>query len=472
MAEASIKSVHATARFPAVPGPQAALLLSLLHQLETSQWWPADRLAEEQRAQLEILTDHARRTVPWYRDRLPSNRFVNREGAEAAWRRIPVLSRVDLQRHPDALRSTEPPSGHRQLRRVSTSGATGTPISVDTTEAARLMWMAILLREHAWHRRDLSMRHVAVRLFGDKVDAAWPHGARRADWGPPENVVYESGPSAMLDISASVQQQLEWLVAEDPQILLTFPSNAVELARRCRTEGIAFPNLRELRLVSEAIDPESRKFLSDTWGVPITDVYSAQEVGYIALQCPEHPHYHVQSESVYVEVIDDEGLACGPGETGRVVVTSLHNLAMPLIRYDIGDYAEVGDTCACGRGLPVLKRVFGRVRNMLTLPGGERRWPNLSGPFYRDIAPVTQHQIVQHDVDTIEARLVIERPLLPREEEALRELILRRLGHAFALSLTYHPRIERSRSGKFEEFLSKVEPTSADAATPICGQTS
>jgi phenylacetate-CoA ligase len=438
-----------------------------LHQLEASQWWPPDRLADEQRAQIDLLVDHARRTIPWYRDLLP---LVDREGFEASWRRVPILSRVDVQRHHDALRSTEPPPGHQQLRRVSTSGATGTSVSVDTTEVARLMWMAILLREHAWHRRDLSMRHVAVRLFGEKVDAAWPHGKRQADWGPPENIVYETGPSAMLDILASVRQQLEWLVSQDPEILLTFPTNALELAARCRSEGRSFPNLKELRLVSEAIDPDARRFLSETWSVPVTDVYSAQEVGYIALQCPEHPHYHVQSESVYVEVIDDAGLPCRPGETGRVVVTSLHNFAMPLIRYDIGDYAEVGDACPCGRGLPVIKRIFGRVRNMVTLPSGERRWPNLAGPFYREIAPVLQHQIVQHDIDTIEARLVVERALSAHEEEALRALILRRLGHAFSLSLTYHPRIERGRSGKFEEFLSKVEPACAASAISPSGE--
>jgi phenylacetate-CoA ligase len=446
-----------------VPGPQAALLLSLLHQLEASQWWAPDRLAQEQRAQIDVLADHARRTVPWYRDRLPSSARIEREG----WRCVPILSRADVQRHRDALRSSSPPAGHRELRRVSTSGATGTPVSVDTTEAARLMWMAMLLREHAWHRRDLTLRHVAVRMVGDKVDAAWPHGKRQADWGPPENVVYETGPSAMLDILTGVRQQLEWLVAQDPQILLTFPSNALELAARCRSEGRSFPNLKELRLVSEAIDPDTRRFLSETWSVPVTDVYSAREVGYIALQCPEHPHYHVQSESVYVEVIDDAGLPCQAGETGRVVVTPLHNFAMPLVRYDIGDYAEVGAACPCGRGLPVLRRIYGRARNMMTLRSGERRWPNLSATFYREIAPVLQHQIVQHDLETIEARLVVERALSTQEEQALRALILRRLGHPFSLSLTYHPRIERGRSGKFEEFLSKIDP--ADAASARSG---
>ena len=94
---------------------------------------------------------------------------------------------------------------------------------------------------------------------------------------------------------------------------------------------------------------------------------------------------------------------------------------------------------------------------MVTLPGGERRWPNLSGPFYRDIAPVLQHQIVQRDLHTLEARLVVERSLSASEEKALCELIVRRLGHAFTISLSYPRRIERGASGKYEEFLSKID---------------
>ena len=125
------------------------------------------------------------------------------------------------------------------------------------------------------------------------------------------------------------------------------------------------PGLREVRTLGEASTPDLRALCREAWGVPLVDVYSAEEVGYIALQCPEHEHYHVQAESVLVEILDERGAPAPPGETGRVVVTDLHNFAMPLVRYEIGDYAEVGEPCACGRGLPVLRRIVGRVRNML-----------------------------------------------------------------------------------------------------------
>jgi phenylacetate-CoA ligase len=177
----------------------------------------------------------------------------------------------------------------------------------------------------------------------------------------------------------------------------------------------------------------------------------------MALQCPETGRYHVQSESVLLEVLDDAGRPCAPGEVGRIVATSLHNFAQPMIRYDIGDYAEVGGPCPCGRGLPVLDRILGRFRNMLTLPDGRRIWPRLSEGRYREVAPIRQYQVVQTGRAALEVRLAAERPLSADEEAKLRAMILGRIGSAdFALTFTYHDAIPRSAGGKFEDFKSEI----------------
>jgi phenylacetate-CoA ligase len=108
------------------------------------------------------------------------------------------------------------------------------------------------------------------------------------------------------------------------------------------------------------LSAEARNACREAWGVPLAHIYRAEEVGPLALQCPEHEHFHVQSEQALVEVLDAQGMACAPGETGRVVATPLNNFAMPLIRYEVGETAEVGAPCACGRGLPVLTRIMDR----------------------------------------------------------------------------------------------------------------
>ena len=108
----------------------------------------------------------------------------------------------------------------------------------------------------------------------------------------------------------------------------------------------------------------------------------------------------------------------------------------------------MGGPCPCGRGLPVLRRILGRVRNAVVLPNGERHWPNLGAGRYRAVAPVRQYQIVQKDLARLEARLVVERPLSPGEEDALRAILVESIGHPFEVAFSYPERIERSASGK------------------------
>ena len=139
------------------------------------------------------------------------------------------------------------------------------------------------------------------------------------------------------------------------------------------------------------------------------------------------------------------------------MVSSLYNLASPIIRYEVGDYAEVGEPCPCGRGLPVLKRILGRWRNMLTLPNGEQIWPHFRSSRLREIGPVRQAQYIQRSLEEIQVNLTVARPLTTEEEEALRDAIVKAIGHPFALRFAYVDEIGRSASGTFEQFRSELD---------------
>jgi phenylacetate-CoA ligase len=195
---------------------------------------------------------------------------------------------------------------------------------------------------------------------------------------------------------------------------------------------------------------EGRRLMQDYWGAKVVDIYTTRECGYLAVQCPQTANYHVQ-EGAFVEILRPDDTPCQPGETGRVVVTPLHNLAMPMIRYDLDDLAEAGPSCACGRGLPVLTRIAGRVRNMLRLPDGNRVWPLIG--TYRDAIPaIRQRQVVQHSLQELELRLVVERPLTASEENSAKAELLARIGHPFEVRISYVDGFPRSGGGKFEEF--------------------
>jgi phenylacetate-CoA ligase len=141
---------------------------------------------------------------------------------------------------------------------------------------------------------------------------------------------------------------------------------------------------------------------------------------------------------------------------GRVVVTNPHNFAMPLIRYEIRDYAEPGELCPCGRGLPTIRRVVGRLRNMLVLLNGDKRWPLTGFHDFRDIAPIRQYQFVQKSLRRIEVRFVVDRPLSSEEESKLTAVIQKSLGHPFEIHYQYFAEMPKTAGGRFEEFISEV----------------
>lgn len=448
------RSIVSGMDWPAVPDASAAGMLALQHQLAQSQWWAPGILRAQQQAQLAQVLAHTLATIPAYAQRWRSAGMELQVPALLeAWNDIPVLKRKELRAAGDTFLSKHVPAEHGALSKVQTSGSTGTPITAYGTRITALFWRAFTLREHLWQRRDLAGRFAAIRPEGTLTPG---RGQNAKGWGPATDVVYRTGESFTLSSRTDVPAQATWLREINPQYLLSLPSNLIALARHCRDRAIVLPALREVRSYGEVAGAELRRICREVWDVPVKDMYSAQEVGYMALQCPEHEHYHVMSEGVLLEVIDDAGRVCAPGEVGRVVVTTLHNFAMPLIRYEVGDRAELGGPCACGRGLPVIRRVLGRHRNMLTLPDGRQAYPSFPAELWGDIVPIQQLQLVQTTRTRIEARLVAERPLTSDEAAMFVHRLRERLGHPFDIAVCYMEHIPRAASGKYEDFISEI----------------
>jgi len=422
-----------------------------LQFLEQSQWWPAGQVHDFQFARMRRLFVHAFDSVPFYRRRFEKAGLLPEEICPDNWHNIPILKREDLQGR--ELLSRAVPPQHGKTGSIRTSGSTGQPVRVYTTQRMNTVWEAITVRDHLWHKRDFSGKLAVIRY--DPAADAPPGGRLSKQWGPATSHV-RTGPSVMLGVKFDTEHQLEWLVRHDPDYLLTYPSNLKALLERSEASGKRPPRLREVRTISEMVPSGLRDACRSVWGARLVDAYSAQEVGYIALQCPECDSYHVQAENVFVEVLDGADRPCRPGETGRLVITSLHNYATPLIRYEIGDYAEVGESCTCGRGLPVLERIVGRQRNMLVLPNGERRWPETGSMKFDKIIRFTQFQMVQHSPEEIELKLVVPDPVSREQENELVRIIRQSLGYPFNITFSYHDKIPRSAGGKYEDFKSDI----------------
>ena len=428
--------------WPAVTSPHGAAKLALLHELDQTQWLSPKKLRELQLNQLQLMLHHAAATVPYYRKRLGKSASA-RELAD-----LPLLTMRELQESFAELKSESIPREHGGVGEVRTSGSTGTPKRVMKTQLCQFFWDVLTLRDHAWHRRDLRAKLAAIRRGSS---------GNRSSWGAATAGVALTGPAVGMTVEADIETQLDWLRQENPGYVLTYPSLVGELARLALLRGIRLPALVQVRTLSEIVTPDLRRRCRDAWGVPVADMYSAEEVGYIALQCPDAEHYHVQAESVLVEVLDGNGRECGPGETGRVVVTDLHNFATPLIRYDTGDFAEVGPACPCGRGLPVLTRIVGRARNLIVTPDGKRRYPFLGQSEFLDIAPILQHQFVQTALDVVEARIVMRDAPTPEQIERLRTHVEKHMPAGIRIEVVTVEDIPRTPGGKYEDFISLVD---------------
>jgi phenylacetate-CoA ligase len=315
-----------------------------------------------------------------------------------------------------------------------------------STDLAGFYWQAMNVRDHLWHGRDFGLKLAAVRVGGDVE--------RMKNWfGEVGETTLQTGTCVLIPTGTPIPEMADIVQSEDPAYLTGYVNNVVAILKHIDAKAGRLPSLRQVRSFGETVTQAARDYVRQRWGVPFIDLYSAREVGYIALQCPDAGGYHVQAESTYVEILRENGTPCEPGEIGRVVVTPLHNFAFPLIRYNIEDLAEVGPACSCGRGLPVLRRILGRSRNLVKFRDGRTQWPALGVDEFLSIAPIRQFQFVQHSYDDLEIRLAVERPLTENEQASFGRHILERFKHPFHIRWTFLDAIPYSASGKFEDFI-------------------
>lgn len=428
----------------------AAALKKVFAELRQSQWMKPAAIAEAQHRQLVKLANHCAAHSPFFRARLEACGLSPAGlGTAEGFARLKPFNRRDLQ-SADGFYCDEIPPGHAPLTETRTSGSTGEPVVVRRTGVNGLYWLAFTLREHFWHGRDFAKRFCAIRPGIADV-------TRAEDWGRPANLLFRTGPSLVIPITLAIEQQFDLIRDFSPAILLAYPSILAALIREGERRGVHLKSIEHLRSVGETLSPDLRTEAKRYFGLDVADAYSSQEMGYIAIQCPQSANYHVMAEAMIVEVLREDGSACAAGETGRLVITDLRNFATPMIRYDIGDWGEAGGACACGRGLPTLSRILGRTRNLILMPDGTRHWPLVGFDRFREIAPVRQYQFIQTGREEIELRLAVERPLLPEEETALTTHIQKALGHSFALNFVYFDgAIPAGPGGKFEEFVCKA----------------
>ena len=436
--------------WPRVHTGLGAATIALMSELEKTQWMRPQHIEAAQLHQARLLLQHHVGKNPWFATRMESAGLTpDMVIDQQSFRRIPILKRGDIQRAGNSFYATAVPKSHEPIMEIKTSGSTGEPVVVKKTNVNALFWGAHAVRDHHWSKRDHRSRISSIRADISSY-------AEMPSWGMPMSMITTTGPAQGMPASMDIAEQLRRVKQFKPSILLIYPNNLNAFLDEWEANW-DMDYIKHIKTIGETVSPELRARTKAITGLKIEDNYSSNEMGCMAIQCPDHDHYHVMSETVILEILDDDGNPCKPGETGRVVVTDLHNFISPLIRYDIGDFAVPGEQCACGRGLPVLRRVVGREHSIIKRPDGTRGWPIFYGAKMNGIAPVRQYQFIQHTLNDIEFRCYTEEPLTPEQESGLIALVQEALGHPFNINLIqYRERLPTTKVGKFQEFICKA----------------
>jgi phenylacetate-CoA ligase len=326
----------------------------------------ARELQAHQAPQLSHFLAYARQNTDFYKGRLDP---ATDDSIGEAWSQIPILTRAQAVENRERLFSERVPAEAGRVVEGGTSGSTGIPLRYRSTAAFSMANCALTERMFRWWRVD------GKKPFAQITRGAKSRSAEETTYG--WQSARPNGPKYSLGAVLDIDTQLKWLLARRPAYLTTFAGLIKELAVTAKGRG-AVLGFELIFSVGSVVDAETRELSRSVFGAEIADTYGAQEGGHIAAQCPDCGEYHISADTTVVELLRDDGSPAAAGEIGRVVVTPLHNLAMPLIRYELGDYAEVGTTePACGRKLPTLRRILGRHRNMFRFRDGTRVWPIL-----------------------------------------------------------------------------------------------
>ncbi len=447
--------------WPAVPVPELSQVWAAYRELDRTQWLSPDELERQQLQQVRVLVQHCAEHVPYYRRVLNAVDVLSRPLESLSdFRRLPFLTRELYQQHAADLLATQLPVGMKEVSSGYTSGTNGVPILVRKTNRDGLWWNAFYLRDLEWSDIDPRGRLAAIRLLAKSPEELKQSlaGSSSPVWGQLGQYLIENGPAFGMDIRQDPRLQLEWLDRMRPNYLLSMPSNLDFLAGLLLESGRRIPDLKAIQAIGEPLPSDMRERIETAFGVPVKNLYSTTEGGYIASPCPLGHGLHVHAENVLTEVLDTDDRPCLPGQTGRLVITSLHNFVNPFVRYEmLDDVTLASGPCPCGRGLPLWKHVDGRRHPFFFLPDGRRLSSMGVNMGVRKVGGCHQFQIIQREVERVIIRVVPDQTWTPSHAEQMRSVIRCEFGSPIRVDVEEKPFLERPAGGKLKMVVVELE---------------
>lgn len=429
-----------------------ALVQERLEWLQRTQFLSPREVNELQFTKLRQLLEHAFSTVPYYREVFESRGLKPADIAVPSdMQKLPILTRPILLAQQDRLLSSE--ADHATLQTNYSSGSTGVRAQFKQDANFRMWMRAHQLRTYQWCA-DWRLGQPFVLLWGSEIYWNYKQWVDRF-----ENFITNRRELNTFRLSQeAVRSFLSHVIRFKPALISTY-SNAIHLiAKEAERQKVRIPGLRAVQGTSEPMPPAFRERIAAIFGCELYDKYGTRETNVIAHESPRHEASCIQAENVFVEFIDDNDRVCAPGETGRVIVTPLNSLSMPLIRYELTDLAaSVPGYCSSGLGLPRMTTVAGRKQDVLHSPTGEQ----IDGYFFTYLFMRFQEihwfQVIQERIDHFFIRIYAPGGMSSELRAQLIDRIHHHTGYPFQIEFEFLAEMPESGTGKFRLCVSKLD---------------
>jgi phenylacetate-CoA ligase len=424
-------------------------LTFLFLRYSRNPWMTPDGLRRYQLARLSSLIDHAFRCVPYYREEakrrgLRSSHVTSLDRLSL----LPIITRRSVQ---EARHLFHAEWGRKDgWFRSKSSGSTGEPLEVCFDPRSWLVSRYVL----KWR----SLRAMGFSPLGRvAIVRAMEPGLLEEQWRTLRLPLERwAGRRRYLSTFEAPERHLEFYRRFRPHAIHGPPSYFMALAEAAGGRMEACLRVPRILCTTELLDARSRQTMKERFGADVFDIYGNTEFKDVAWECPAHEGYHINADNLIVEIVQD-GVPVPPGGEGDILLTTLTNRAMPLIRYQVGDRGVLSEgTCSCGRSLPLMKAVTGRLVDYIRFPDGRRMSPYELVNLLEEIPGLRRFQIHQRDDFALDLNLVVSEgaggPVAARVQEVLRS----KVGLALPLRVHMVDQMPVSAGQKFRLVLSDL----------------
>jgi phenylacetate-CoA ligase len=433
-----------------------------LDELRRTQWLPGADIQALQLRRLQRLVRHACEHVPYYREAFQmAGMGPDDLRSLADLHRLPILTK-DLLRDNLYFDLLSDNHDKRRIQKIATSGSTGEPLVLYADHFQLEMrwantWRNVEWTGYRWPDRQVRLWHATIGMTGtqafkERLDA-WFSGRTFF--------------SVFALDGAALDRYVDYVRRAKPALLDGYAEAFNVVAHLLANKGIGGLKAGAIISSAQTLPPETRTLIEAQFGCRVFDKYGAREFSGIAHECEAHAGYHVNAESYVVEIIRD-GRPARPGEVGQVVVTDLNNRVVPLIRYQLGDLAVATErVCPCGRGLPMIGRVIGRLQSVVLGTNGRYVPGTYFAHFFKEYEyAVARYQVVQEERDRLRVYIVRRSRFTARTETELRQGLAETLGHDMRIEFEFVDAVPLGRTGKAQAVVCRIPLPlfSADAA--------